>query len=228
MIEQLRFILFRRRALAHKRVLIDLSAYCDRETTFEGYNRVTSGAHLYQSRLGLASYVGARARLSNTLVGRFSCIGPEVETVVGAHPTTDFASIHPAFFSTRAQAGFTFVSRDLYPEYGERRYREDFYFEIGSDVWIGHGSRLMQGIRVGHGAVVAAGSVVTKDVSPYMVVAGVPARPLRQRFPEATIQRLLAAAWWDMDFNKIALLAPFFSRADLLLEKLEELTIAQL
>jgi acetyltransferase-like isoleucine patch superfamily enzyme len=147
--------------------------------------------------------------------------------VIGAHPTSGFVSIHPAFYSTRRQAGFTFVSRNLYPEYGERRFKDDFFFEIGSDVWIGQGARLMQGIRIGHGAVVAAGSVVTKDVPPYAIVGGVPARTLRQRFSEAVIQRLLEISWWELDFNEISRLAPHFSSPEALFQNLEDLSIAR-
>jgi acetyltransferase-like isoleucine patch superfamily enzyme len=222
MIERLRFILFRRRALARRGVIMDLSAYCDRETTFEGRNRVAAESRLHQSRLGLASYVGPRCRLNNAIIGRFTCIGPEVQTVNGAHPTSEFASLHPSFYSTRKQAGFTFASRDLYPEFGTRRYQEDYSIEIGSDAWIGHGARLMQGVRIGHGAVVAAGSLVTRDVPPYTIVAGVPARPLRQRFTEPTVQRLLATSWWQLDFDEIARLAPCFSSPEALLQNLEE------
>jgi acetyltransferase-like isoleucine patch superfamily enzyme len=227
MIDRLKFILFRRQALARTGVIMDLSAYSDRETTFEGHNRVDSEARLYQSRLGLASYVGPRCRLNNAIIGRFTCIGPEVQTVIGAHPTSDFASIHPAFYSTRRQAGFTFASRNLYPEFGKRRHQEDYLIEIGSDAWIGHGARLMQGIRIGHGAVVAAGSVVTRDVPPYTIVAGVPARPLRTRFPDSTVQRLLETSWWQLDLDEIARLAPHFSSPEALLQKLEGLPLAR-
>lgn len=227
MIERIKFILFRRPALARRNIRVARSAYCDRETSFEGHNLITDGTKLYRSRLGLASYVGSRSLLKNTVVGRFSCIGPEVQTVIGAHPTSAFVSIHPAFFSTKGQAGFTFASRDLYPEFGPGRSEKDFLFEIGSDVWIGHGARLMQGVHIGHGAIVAAGSIVTKDVPPYTIVGGVPARPIKQRFPEATIQRLLATSWWQLDFSEISRLAPLFSDTELLLQRLEKFKCLQ-
>ncbi len=204
-----------------------LSAYCDGATTFEGRNRITAGAKLLRSHLGLATYVGSRSLLTNTRIGRFSCIGPEVQTIIGAHPTRDFVSIHPAFFSTKRQAGFTFVPQELYPEFGTGRTESDCLVEIGSDVWIGHGARLMQGIKISHGAVIAAGSIVTKDVAPYMIVAGVPARPLRARFSDATISRLLATHWWELDFDQIARLAPHFSSAESLLQAMDRLTPAR-
>ena len=68
---------------------------------------------------------------------------------------------------------------------------------VGHDVWIGHGALIMPGVTVGTGAVVGAGAVVTKDVEPYTIVVGVPAKPLRRRFPEDVAEALLRIAWWD-------------------------------
>jgi serine acetyltransferase len=68
---------------------------------------------------------------------------------------------------------------------------------VGHDVWIGHGALLLPGVTVGLGAVVGAGAVVTRDVTPYTIVVGVPARPLRRRFPEDVAEAITATAWWD-------------------------------
>ncbi|MGW1239277.1 CatB-related O-acetyltransferase [Streptomyces bobili] len=68
---------------------------------------------------------------------------------------------------------------------------------VGNDVWFGHRSTVMPGVRIGDGAIIAAGAVVTADVPPYTIVGGNPARPIRQRFDDADIARLLRAAWWD-------------------------------
>lgn len=74
---------------------------------------------------------------------------------------------------------------------------------VGSDVWIGHRATILPGVAVGHGAVVAAGSVVSRDVPPYHVVAGNPARTVRERFDEATARRLAEIAWWDWPVERI-------------------------
>jgi phosphonate metabolism protein (transferase hexapeptide repeat family) len=70
---------------------------------------------------------------------------------------------------------------------------------IGHDVWIGHGATILAGVAVGTGAVVGAGAVVTKDVAPYEVVVGVPARPIRKRFTDDVIEKMLRIGWWDWD-----------------------------
>jgi phosphonate metabolism protein (transferase hexapeptide repeat family) len=74
---------------------------------------------------------------------------------------------------------------------------------LGPDTWIGHGAVVRPGLSIGTGAVVAAGAVVTKDVEPYVIVAGVPAVPLRRRLPEGVVRRLLALAWWDWPHDRL-------------------------
>jgi acetyltransferase-like isoleucine patch superfamily enzyme len=83
---------------------------------------------------------------------------------------------------------------------------------IGNDVWIGHGVLVLPGVTVGDGAVLAGGAVVTRDVAPYSIVGGVPARPIRERFPADIAARLIRIAWWDWPFDLVmARLADFQS-----------------
>jgi hypothetical protein len=102
-------------------------------------------------------------------------------------------------------------------------HRESRRTVIGHDTWIGHGAIIKPEVTVGHGAVVAAGAVVTKDVAPYMIVAGCPAKPLRERQPPAIADRLIALAWWDWDHATPPPVAGGFPRdpAEAFLEKYE-------
>jgi acetyltransferase-like isoleucine patch superfamily enzyme len=81
---------------------------------------------------------------------------------------------------------------------------------IGHDVWIGHAAIVKAGVKVGHGAVIGAGAVVTKDVPPYAIVVGIPAKIIRYRFDVKTIETLLNIKWWDYSENQLIKFAPYF------------------
>ncbi len=119
-------------------------------------------------------------------IGAFCSLGPNITISNGNHPI-DIVSTSPAFYL--ADWGIT----DRPPQLGSSK---NGPISIGHDVWIGMNVTLLSGITIGHGAVVAAGAVVTKDVPPYAVVGGVPARVIKYRFDGATIERLLESAWW--------------------------------
>src|SRR6478672_11593698 len=105
------------------------------------------------------------ARLKSSSFGDFTCIGPNVSTGMGAHPSSTFVSSHPLFYSTRGQAGGkVIVKENLFDEYEETT--------IGNDVWIGANALIKYGVNIGDGAIIAAGAVVTKDVEAYTVVGG--------------------------------------------------------
>lgn len=157
-------------------------------SSFEGYNKIGDGT-TFSGGLGYASYIGQNCSI-NANIGKYCCIAQNVMTAYGSHPTKKWVSIHPAFFSTAKQSGFTYVDKELYDEKQSK-------IEIENDVWIGTGAMLLGGIKIGDGAVIAAGAVVTKDVKPYTIVGGVPAKEIRKRFDDEDIDFLLKLKWWD-------------------------------
>lgn len=165
---------------------------------FEGYNTLASNVNIVNTRLGYASYIGKNSVIENCIIGKYTCIGPRVYSVIGRHPTSRYVSIHPAFFSTQRQAGFSFVSNNKFKEL-ETVDEEGHSIIIGSDVWIGSNVLLMEGVRVGNGVIIGAGTIVNKDIPDYAVVVGCPAKIIRYRFEESQIEKLLRIKWWEKE-----------------------------
>lgn len=167
------------------------------ESRLEGGNFLDKRSVLSDSSLGFASYIGHDTVLEQTQVGRYTCIGPNVSIITGVHPVSEFVSLHPAFFSLKKQVGFTYVSEQKFCEEKYADKDAGVYVKIGNDVWIGNGAKLMSGVTIGDGAVVAAGAVVTKDVEPYAIVGGVPAKMIKMRFEAEEIEYLMNIQWWN-------------------------------
>ena len=144
--------------------------------------------------MGYGSYIGPYCEITAN-IGRFTSIAPYVKTNSGIHPYTyPYVTTCPMFFSTRKQNGYTFADKMVFNESAER-------LEIGNDCWIGENVFITGGVRIHDGAVVLAGAVVTKDVPPYAVAGGVPAKVLKYRYDEETIKFLLDCQWWNLDIQ---------------------------
>jgi acetyltransferase-like isoleucine patch superfamily enzyme len=139
-------------------------------------------------------------------IGRYGSIAEDVHILLGGNHRLDFVTTYPfgamagVWPEAAGTSGFSVTRGDVV---------------IGHDVWLGSGCMIMSGVTIGDGAVVAARAVVTKDVSPYTIVAGNPARPIRSRFDEGTVARLLAARWWDLPRERVAALIPLLQSADI-------------
>lgn len=171
----------------------------DRNAVFEGKNFVCENSKILNSHLGYASYVGENCFLKNALVGKYTCIASDVKTISGTHPSSQYVSIHPAFYSEMSRVDLTYSDKNYFNEYKWLDQEKRITVIIGNDVWIGEGVRILDGVRIGDGAIVAAGAVVVKDVPPYAVVGGVPARIIKYRFEKEQIEKLLEYEWWNKD-----------------------------
>ncbi|WP_299797904.1 CatB-related O-acetyltransferase [uncultured Maribacter sp.] len=156
-------------------------------------NFLGTNVSLINSSLGDYSYVSRNSKLMNTKIGKFCSIGPNVQIILGTHPL-DLASTHPAFYSNN-KAFKTFSNTNYFKEYDN--------VVIGHDVWIGEGVLIPAGCIIGNGAVIAARAVVTKDVEPYSVVGGVPAKHIKYRFEKQTCKQINESEWWNWDEEKL-------------------------
>lgn len=196
-----------------RKVRIDSGTELAMSNRYGGHNRIGRNSSFFGA-LGRASYIGADCRISAD-IGKFCCIASNVVTAVGKHPSREFVSIHPAFYSPDlSRCGLSFCKEPCFKESGSR-------IKIGNDVWIGTGAILLDGVQIGDGAIVAAGAVVCRDVEPYSVVAGVPAKELRKRFSDEEISRLLNLQWWDKPDEWLQENGELFSSGEKLLRNKE-------
>ena len=175
--------------------------------------KVEAGSVFLSSSMKKYSYCGYDCQFVNVEVGAFCSISNNVVIGGGNHPL-NWVSTSPAFYKGRDS-----ISKRLATlEYDS----SDAHTIIGNDVWIGNGVLIKPGVIIGDGAVLGMGSVVTKDVEPYTIVGGNPAKVIRKRFDDETIQKLLAIKWWEWEDDKILSYSKYFNDTNELLSKLEE------
>lgn len=156
------------------------------------------------STLGDYSYIGYSSNINNSQIGMFCSISANVNIGLPTHPT-NYISTSPIFFNTYNALKKTWVKVDTYDSSPRRTI-------IGNDVWIGLNSTILGGVRIGDGAIIAAHSLVTKDVPDYAIVGGIPAKILRYRFSEETIKKLLDLKWWNKTEKDLKKNIKFFSK----------------
>lgn len=165
-------------------------------SVLEGLNKLNDNTVFVNSSLGRGSYIGPDSYFNGAQIGRYCSIGSSVKIVNSAHPSKVFVSTHPAFFSLSKQAGFTYVQKQGFDEFKLLDKENNISVVIGNDVWIGDDVVIMGGVRIHDGAIVGAGAIVTKNIDPYTIVAGVPAKAIKKRFSQEEIDFLLGFKWW--------------------------------
>jgi acetyltransferase-like isoleucine patch superfamily enzyme len=167
---------------------------------------------IYNSSIDRYTYLGNECIINECDIGRYCSIASNVKIGLGKHPVT-YMSTSPLFYAKINP----FKTRLVF----ENKFKECEKTVIGSDVWIGFGAIIKDGIIIENGAIIGAGAVVTKDVSSYSVVAGVPAKHIKYRFDSDIVKNLLDLRWWEYDLQQIRKVVELFS-GDVTIEKIQK------
>ena len=165
---------------------------------------VRQKCRVYDSVLGRYSYIGRNSLVQHATIGSFCSISEGCNIGMPSHPLN--------FVSTSSV--FLCGGNILRKNFAELPFEDCPQTVIGNDVWIGAHAQIKSGLTIGNGAVIAAGAVVTRDVPPYAVVGGVPAKLIKYRFDEATIEKLQRSAWWNLSDDKLSAVATTFDRVE--------------
>ncbi|WP_375172586.1 chloramphenicol acetyltransferase [Pseudooceanicola sp.] len=166
------------------------------DSTFGAYVEIGQGSRIAYSEFGDYSYCDRFADIANASIGKFANIASYTRIGATDHPL-DTAACHHFLYRS---ADYWEDAEDDAAFFEHRRARRA---RIGHDTWLGHNCMIKPEVTVGDGAVVASGAIVTRNVAPYTIVAGTPAKVMRRRQPEAIAERLIALAWWDWDHARL-------------------------
>ncbi|QBD76519.1 acetyltransferase [Ktedonosporobacter rubrisoli] len=160
------------------------------ESTCGDWTAIGAGSVIQETSIGDYSYTGDSVEINYATIGKFCSIASHVCINPGNHPMERVMQHH----ATYRRVSYGFAPTDDESIFERRRAQ---HVTIGHDVWIGRNAIILPGNTIGTGAVIGAGAVVTHDIDPYTIAVGVPARPLRARFPQEIAAQLLKIAWWD-------------------------------
>lgn len=186
--------------------------YSIRNSHIGKYVKINSGTQLYNVNFGDYSYCGYDCNINQTTIGKFCCLSDRIVIGGTAHPI-HFVSMSSVFLSHKDSSQKKLGNLDYLPIVAT---------EIGHDVWIGNGAIIKAGVHIGHGAVIGMGSVVTKDVPPYAIVGGNPAKVIRSRFDADLCDRLLQSRWWDLSEQELLKYSVLFNDPETFLKELKQ------
>lgn len=175
-------------------------------------SKIESGCNLVNVEMNRHSFCGYNCEMTNVEIGSFCSIANGVIIGGGMHPI-DWVSMSPVFYEGRDS---------VKAKFSEHKRDNVLKTMIGHDVWIGQNCLIKQGVTIGNGSVIGMGSIVTKDVEPYTIVAGNPAKFIRKRFNDEIIENLEKSEWWNFNDDKLKYYAKYFKEPTLFLEELKK------
>ena len=208
-------VIFRNIFFPFVRIIIELKtnsimkqkSYIYKGTVLHGKNYIGRDTKLANVDVGFGTIIHKNGDISNCKVGKYCSIGPGVSTIGGTHPTKGFKSTHPAFYAKNNVSGFSYMDSvnaylksendTIFEEYIYIDKSKGYLHEIGNDVWIGANVLIFQGVKIGDGVIVGSNAIVNKNLDPYGIYVGAPAKKIGQRFSDEEIDSLLSEKWWD-------------------------------
>ncbi len=175
-------------------------------------SKIEAGSAVLNSIMDKHSFCGYYCEINNAEIGSFCSISNHVIIGGGMHPI-NWVSTSPVFYKGRDSV------KTKFSEFERENQKRTI---IGNDVWIGARVMLKQGVTIGHGAIIGMGSIVTKDVAPYSIVAGCPAKEIRKRFDPLIIERMLLSEWWKIPEQKLKNAAKYIKNPEVFLKFIEE------
>ncbi|MGI8484020.1 MAG: acetyltransferase [Thermomicrobiales bacterium] len=188
-----------------------------RESELGAWTDIGPNCTISESTIGDYTYCAGDASIIYSTIGKFCSIASHVRINPGNHPMQRVTQHH----MTYRRRMFGFADSDESEFFDWRRAHQ---CTIGNDVWIGHAAIIMPGVTIGNGAVIGSAAVVTKDVLPYTIVGGVPAKPIRDRFPRDVAEKLQSIAWWDWSREQLAVRFDDLNDLDRFLERYADLS----
>lgn len=183
------------------------------ETNVDNRAAIAMGVKLYRSTLGKYSYINRNCFITDTSIGKFCSIGENCIIGGAAHPI-DWVSSSPVFHGWK---------NIMKKNFSKHKFEIFSNTNIGNDVWIGTNVIIKAGITISDGAIIGMGSVLTKDVGPYEIWVGNPARCIKKRFDDATIDKLSRLEWWNLSDKEIEDLASDIKDVDKFILRVEEM-----
>ncbi len=199
--------------LQKNNVKISILAMVNANCKFEDNIHIDRLSILHNCSIGKYTYITTNCEISNCTIGRFCSIAGGVKIGLGKHPIS-YVSTSPVFYSHNNKFGIKWNEDD--------KVVESEHTFIGNDVWVGTNAIIVGGVTIGDGAIIAAGAVVTKNVPPFAVVAGVPAKIIKYRFDQETIENLLEIKWCNWSDEILKENANRFSNIDSFLNTIQE------
>lgn len=193
------------------RLNVSKLALVDRQSHIDKRANVCRFSKMLNSSIGAYSYLGPGSWLVHTEMGKFCSVGHDCYIGLPSH-TLNLLSTSPIFTEQRNATGFTWTKNNFANPY--------MTTHIGNDVWIGERVMIKGGVTVGDGAVVGAGAIVTKDVPPFAIVVGVPARIIKYRFPEEIREALEKIQWWSLPEENLKEKIELFTKENMILKDL--------